>query len=79
MSRGPNLEGATLKVLRAVAELEDVPVNVLMERIVLDSFEGKSPFSTEALQTIEKLKAIYGLTRKEMQGRTGPKKNPPNE
>jgi hypothetical protein len=62
MSRGLTLESNTLKVLKALAELENVSTGELLERIVLCAFEGKVAFSGEALAPIQKLKAIYGLT-----------------
>ncbi len=60
--RGLTLENSTLKVLKALAELENATSSELLERIVLHAFEGKVAFSGEVLQTIQKLKQIYGLT-----------------
>jgi len=62
MTRGLTLENSTLKVLKALAELENVTTSKLLERIVLHALEGKVAFSGEILQTIQKLKQIYGLT-----------------
>ena len=61
MGRGLTLESNTLKVLKALAELENVSSGELLERIVHCAFEGEVAFSGEALQPIQKLKAIYGL------------------
>lgn len=62
MGRGLILQPNTLKVLKALAELDNVTTGELLERIVLCAFDGKVAFSGEALQPIQKLKSIYGLT-----------------
>ena len=36
----------------------------LLEGIVLHSFEGKAPFSTQTLKEIEQFKTLYGMTLK---------------
>ncbi len=58
---GIRFEKRTLKVLKALAEYLDLTLGDLMEGIVLHAFEGKVPFSTETLQRIEQIKALYGL------------------
>jgi hypothetical protein len=62
MGRGLTLEPSTLKVLKALAQLENVTTAELLERIVVCAFDGTVAFSGEALQPIQKLKSIYGLT-----------------
>lgn len=61
---GVRLEKRLLKVLKGLAELKDMSLGDLLEGIVLHSFEGKAPFSSETLKDIEKLRNIYGLTLK---------------
>lgn len=58
MSRGVTLEAGTLKVLKAVAELEDMRASDLLQWIVTDAFDGKVSFSGKTLQSIERLKVI---------------------
>ncbi|MDR3494787.1 MAG: hypothetical protein P4L82_09295 [Ancalomicrobiaceae bacterium] len=58
---GIRLEKRLIKVLKAFAELKDITLGDLVEGIVLHAFEGKAPFGPEALETIARLKAIYGL------------------
>ncbi len=58
---GVRLEARLLKVLKALAIQLDLGLNDLLEGIVLHSFEGSSPFSSETLKRIAKLKPIYGL------------------
>jgi hypothetical protein len=59
---GVRMEKRLLKVLKAVAELKDMTLGDLLEGIVLHAFEGKAPFSAQALKEIEQFKSIYGLT-----------------
>ena len=73
MARGIILQRNTLKVLRAVAELEDVTANELLERIVRDSFDGKSTFSDAVLPAIQKFTTIYGLPPKGSDPKQTPK------
>jgi hypothetical protein len=61
---GVRMEKRLLKVLKGLAELEDMTLGDLLEGIVLHSFEGKAPFSNDTLKEIEKLRSIYGLTLK---------------
>jgi predicted DNA-binding ribbon-helix-helix protein len=58
---GVRLEKRMLKVLKAVAELEDMTLGDLLEGIVLHAFEGKAPFSPATRREIEQFRAIYGL------------------
>jgi len=57
---GVRIETSLLKVLKALAEYADLSLGDLLEGIVLHSFEGKAPFSTETQGVIEKLKSVYG-------------------
>lgn len=59
---GVRLEKKLLKVLRAVADYHDITLGDLLEGIVLHSFDGKTPFSSETLRVIHKFKQLYGLT-----------------
>lgn len=60
---GIRMEKRILKVLKAVAELNDITLGDLIEGIVLHSFDGKpSPFGPDTLKAIADLKRIYGLT-----------------
>ncbi len=58
---GIRIEKRILKVLKALAEYENITLGDLVEGVVLHAFEGKLAFSTEALRQIKSLKGIYGL------------------
>ena len=58
---GIRFEKRTLKVLKALAEYLDLTLGDLMEGIVLHSFEGKVPFSSETIKRIAQLKEFYRL------------------
>jgi len=58
---GIRFEKRTLKVLKALAEYLDLTLGDLMEGIVLHSFEGKVPFSSETIKRIAQLKEFYQL------------------
>ena len=58
---GARVEKRMLKVLKALAEYLDVSLGDLIEGIVLHNFEGKSPFNSQTLEQIEKLRDVYGL------------------
>jgi hypothetical protein len=58
---GVRLEKRLLKVLKAVAEHEDMTLGDLIEGIVLHAFEGKSPFTAKTLAHIKDFKRVYGL------------------
>lgn len=57
---GVRIESSLLKVLKALAEYTDLSLGDLLEGIVLHSFEGKAPFSTDTRQVIDTLKSVYG-------------------
>ena len=59
---GVRIEASLLKVLKGLAEYTDLTLGDLLEGIVLHSFEGKAPFSTETLAVIAQLKSVYGCT-----------------
>jgi hypothetical protein len=58
---GVRMEKRLLKVLKALAELQDRTLGDLLEGIVLHALEGKSPFAPDTLRTILELKRIYHL------------------
>ena len=58
---GIRIEKRILKVLKALAEYENITLGDLVEGVVLHAFEGKLAFSAEALRQIKSLKGIYGL------------------
>jgi hypothetical protein len=62
VARGLTIDRNILKVLKALAELEEASLGELMGRMFLHALEGTQPFSDETLATIAKLKQIYGLT-----------------
>ena len=57
---GVRLEKSLLKVLKGLAEYCNLSLGDLLEGIVLHSFEGKPPFSTETREAIANLKKVYG-------------------
>ncbi len=58
---GVRLEKRILKVLKALAEYYDMTLGDLLEGIILHTFDGKTPFSSESLAHIKELKRIYKL------------------
>ena len=58
---GVRIEKRLLKVLKAVAELNDLTLGDLLEGIVLHAFDGKLPFSPDSLERIADFKRLYGL------------------
>ena len=67
---GVRMEARLVKVLKGLAEFNDVTLGELLEKIVLHSFEpvpgdegesSTSPHSKAALKAIEDLKKVYGL------------------
>lgn len=58
---GVRIEKRLLKVLKAVAEDNDISLGDLLEGIVLHAFEGKAPFRPETLTRIRELRKFYGL------------------
>jgi hypothetical protein len=59
---GVRLERRTLKVLKALAEYLDMSLGELLEGIVLHAFEGRSPFSSETIAQVKRLRDVYGLS-----------------
>lgn len=59
---GVRLERRTLKVLKALAESLDLSLGDLLEGIVLNVFEGRTPFGEKTLEQVALLKRVYGLT-----------------
>ena len=59
---GVRMEKRVVKVLKALAELEDLSLGDLLEGIVLHAFEGKAPFSKATLARIRQLRRVYGLS-----------------
>ena len=62
---GVRMESSLLKVLKGLAEYADLSLGDLLEGIVLHSFEGKTPFTTETQKVIDQLKMVYGCTPSE--------------
>ena len=58
---GVRIEKGLLKVLKAVAEYEEVSLGALLERIVLTSFAGERTFDEDTLERIAELSRVYGL------------------
>jgi hypothetical protein len=58
---GVRMEKRLVKVLKAISEYHDLTLGDLLEGIVLHAFEGKSPFSKEAIERIQMLKEVYGM------------------
>ena len=57
---GVRIEKSLLKVLKGLAEYCELSLGDLLEGIVLHSFEGKAPFSSETCGIIDNLKQVYG-------------------
>jgi hypothetical protein len=58
---GVRIEKRLLKVLRALADLEDITLGDLLEGIVLHAFDGKAPFDPPTLARIADLRRVFGL------------------
>ena len=58
---GVRMEKRLLKVLKALAEYNDMTLGDLLEGIVLHAFDGKCPFEAASLRRIRELKRFYGL------------------
>jgi hypothetical protein len=56
---GVRLATPVLKVLKGLAEYEDMSLGDLLEGIVLHAFEGRPAFSPETLAVIAKLRDVY--------------------
>jgi len=57
---GVRMEKRIVKVLKGLAEYDNMTLGQLLEKIVLHSFEPE-PGSTKSLSVIADLKRIYGL------------------
>ncbi|CRK81202.1 hypothetical protein [Neobacillus massiliamazoniensis] len=58
---GMRMEKRMVKVLKAMAEYHDIPLGVLIERIVLRAFDNKLVFSEESLKKIKSIKEVYDM------------------
>jgi hypothetical protein len=58
---GVRMEKRVLKVLKALAEYNDMSLGDLLEGVVLHAFDGKTPFSAATLARIRDLKKVYDL------------------
>ncbi|MFC9597002.1 hypothetical protein ACFTQL_03695 [Peribacillus butanolivorans] len=58
---GIRMEKRMVKVLKAMAEYHDISLGVLLERIVLHSFENKPVFSEESLEKVKAIKEVYDM------------------
>ena len=58
---GVRIEKRLLKVLKALADYNDMSLGDLLEGIVLHAFDGKAAFSPASLQRIRELKKVYDL------------------
>jgi hypothetical protein len=58
---GVRMEKRLLKVLKALAEFNDMTLGDLLEGVVLHAFDGKCAFQRESLARIRDLKKFYGL------------------
>lgn len=58
---GVRLEKRLVKVLKALAELQDLSLGDLIENLVHQAFAGKLPFEEPALVQVRELMRIYGL------------------
>ena len=59
---GVRMEAALLKVLKGLAAYKNMGLGDLLEGICLHALEGKTPFSSDTLEQIARLKHVYGLT-----------------
>ncbi|HEY7122843.1 MAG TPA: hypothetical protein VH540_02725 [Ktedonobacterales bacterium] len=58
---GVRMEMRMVKVLKALAEYDDMSLGELLEGVVLHVFERKLPFSEETLKVVAQFKAAYGM------------------
>jgi hypothetical protein len=58
---GVRLEKRLVKTLKAVAELHDLSLGDLVERLVHRAFAGQPAFDEPALAQVRELMGIYGL------------------
>ncbi|MEZ5893998.1 MAG: hypothetical protein R3C58_12760 [Parvularculaceae bacterium] len=59
---GVRIEKRVLKTLKIVAAHKEMTLGELIEGIVLHAFEGKTPFSAEALKLVAQAKKSAELT-----------------
>jgi hypothetical protein len=65
---GVRLEKRLVKVLKALAELQDLSLGDLIENLVHQAFAGKPPFEEPALVQVRELMKIYGMDPDTMVG-----------
>jgi hypothetical protein len=58
---GVRLEKRLVKVLKALAEIYDLSLGELLEKLVVSTFAGRRPFSEATLGRVGELARIYGL------------------
>jgi hypothetical protein len=58
---GVRLEKRLVKVLKALAELQDLSLGDLIEHLVREAFAGKPPLEEPVLEQVHELMWIYGL------------------
>ena len=58
---GVRLEKRLVKVLKGLAEYNDMTMGDLLEGILLHAFEGKCAFQEESLGVVADLKRLYKL------------------
>jgi len=58
---GFRLEARLLKVLKGLAEALDLSLSDLVEGVLLHALEGRTAFGRSTLETIGRLKEVYGL------------------
>ena len=58
---GVRMEKRLVKVLKAIAELRDLSLGELLEKLVQDAFAGKQYFEESQLPSIRELARIYGM------------------
>lgn len=58
---GVKMEKRMVKVLKALAEAQDLTLGELLEDIVLHALEGVSTFGTTEAEDIKALKKVYGM------------------
>jgi predicted DNA-binding ribbon-helix-helix protein len=65
---GVRLEKRLVKVLKALAELQDLSLGDLIENLVHHAFAGRVPFGESALVQVRELMRIYGVDADSMTG-----------
>ncbi|MEN8376048.1 MAG: hypothetical protein ABFS34_11420 [Gemmatimonadota bacterium] len=58
---GVRMEKRLIKILKALADLNDMSLGDLLEGIVLHAFDGKAPFGAKSLEQIQVLKQLHGF------------------